>query len=712
MFKLRKQPNSSNGQALVEFALIAVVLFMVIFLIIEAARIMWAWGTVQNAARAGARYAITGQADRPECAVFDMPKFTHICDEDLRVASIISRTHQGLTGLPLNETSGVFEDDNYYNIEVWGGRAGTGELLPNFAGTPNSAVVVRAYYRVPIITPFFRPILPSIPVFGQAMMNNESFGQLGGASSQGAGIPPVVLIPTVGVTPTATDTPTATPTDQVPETPAPSATATATATNNDPISCRVRFDRPPVADDNFVLITGDIGTFVQIINLSTGETISSQQELREFDNHLCPGFAVVFVNAPLQAGTVLAVESSDGSVDIAFVLSGTPTPTVSPTATMTPNPTPIDGTPSPTATSTPSHPFIFLRPSCGSPNSSGQVQFTVFGANWPIGEYMRLYWEEEEYALFETDVGAFSYTTFRFNLANGTYQVRASSFPDDGGAPAPSPSHTYTTQYVVPCDLTTAVPTPTPTTTGTPQPSDLIVVGPPVMVNVTGTPIAYQPITYRVVISNTGEVNISSQFFVDLFISPQVTVVPGMQSLPLSQSSGYLGVSSLAGGASRVITITADLGFANEPIPHYVYAMVDSVEQITELDETNNISTPDVVEHVIPADTPTPTPTYPSGEETLMGFVQRPSSDGLDPLLRARVSVYDQLSGQFVRTVFSSETTGFYRLDDLPPGLYRIEACGGIDGQGSYFGMRTNIVIPRPSVLPLVNVFTNQVPCP
>ena len=74
MFKLKKH-NRSTGQALVEFALMAVVLLMIMFIIIEAARILWAWGTVQNAAREGARYAITGQYDWPDWAVSSLPKF-------------------------------------------------------------------------------------------------------------------------------------------------------------------------------------------------------------------------------------------------------------------------------------------------------------------------------------------------------------------------------------------------------------------------------------------------------------------------------------------------------------------------------------------------------------------------------------------------------------------------------------------------------------
>ncbi|MCA9874404.1 MAG: pilus assembly protein [Anaerolineales bacterium] len=702
MLKFKRHPHPSRGQALVEFAIIAVVLLMVIFLIIEAARIMWAWGTVQNAARTGARYAVTGQADRPDCSVEELSKFNYICGEDspdLRLASVISRTHAGLAGLPLNEDSGIFEDPNYYNIEVWGGVQGTGELRPNFAGMPNEAVVVRAYYRVPIITPFFSSILPSIPVFGQAMMNNESFGQLGG-SSEGIGIPAAVVIPTAGVTPSPTNSPTPTPTEAITSTPTQRATNTATAT---PDICQVKFDSPAVAGYNFVLVTGEIGSNVRIINLSTGEIISGYQQLSDFDGHACPGFATVFLNITLQAGMGLVVESSDGSSDITFVLPGTATATASPTASITPTPPPVQmtSTPTPTPTNTPTTPYIYLRPSCGSPDPvTGIVQFTLFGANWPVGQDVVLYWQNT--SNFQTRItghnGFFTQTWTKTGLANGTYNVIAISG-----------STNYTTQYKVPCDNATAVPTAAASPTTTPQPADMIIVGPPEMVS-TGTPVAYQPITYQMIISNTGDVNVQNQFFVDLFIDPVATIQPNSLRIPIGESSGYVGVSSLPGNSSRVITITSDFGFANEPTPHFVYGMVDSIEQIGEAIETNNISTPDVVDYVQIADTPTPTPSYGSGSQSLMGFVQWPSDDGLDPLLRARVTLYDQITGQFVARVEASPISGFYRFDNLPTGSYRIEACGGIDQQASYFGMRVGIDVPN--VLPLVSVFTNHIPCP
>ena len=107
MIKIRQRLNNSPGQALVEFALIISVLLAMIFLIIESARILWAWNTVQNAAREGARYAITGQAEAPDCAVdFGLPKFVdggrNVCS-DLRLASVIDKAHTHLAGLPLNE---------------------------------------------------------------------------------------------------------------------------------------------------------------------------------------------------------------------------------------------------------------------------------------------------------------------------------------------------------------------------------------------------------------------------------------------------------------------------------------------------------------------------------------------------------------------------------------------------------------------------------
>ena len=89
-----KQKHS--GQALVEFALILIVLLLLITFIIEVGRITWAWAAVQNSARSGARYAITGNS------------VPGICDGEptgclARTESIHQIALQGLTGWTIRE---------------------------------------------------------------------------------------------------------------------------------------------------------------------------------------------------------------------------------------------------------------------------------------------------------------------------------------------------------------------------------------------------------------------------------------------------------------------------------------------------------------------------------------------------------------------------------------------------------------------------------
>jgi len=56
-----------RGQTLVEFALVLPVMLMVLFVIIEMARLLHAWLAVENGARFGIRYAVTGEYDQAFC---------------------------------------------------------------------------------------------------------------------------------------------------------------------------------------------------------------------------------------------------------------------------------------------------------------------------------------------------------------------------------------------------------------------------------------------------------------------------------------------------------------------------------------------------------------------------------------------------------------------------------------------------------------------
>lgn len=671
--------SHSPAQAIVEFALILTVLLMMIFIVIESARILWAWNQVQNAAREGARYAITGRSE-PTCPI-TLPKFNdggrNVCGlSTLRTASIISKTHTSLSGLPLNEQSTRFEDENFYNIEVYGVEADNGQLLFDFGGDPNQPVVVRVTYQVPIITPFFRPIRETVPVFGQVTLTNESFGQLGGNTSQGQGLPPIVPeIPTAGVTPTPTATNTPGPTATPTETSTPTATST-------PDVCQVEFEGSAVAGNRYVYVTGEPGSVVTIVDATTGETLGSMTIQGPVDGHACPGFADFSGNNALTqaliAGHVLIAQSSDGSNDTTIVLPAPPTVTFTPTNTPAPSAT-ATSTSTTVPTSTPTDPFIQVLPTCGN---GPTVQFTVTGINWPDNEDVSLFWDQTQ---FQTTVlsghGGFFSRTWTFPVyENRDYIVRAISanWQDDA-------------VFKVPCSFVT--PTPAPATpTSTPAPADLIISRPTL---IDPKPItAYTPVDFSVVITNVGDIDVSQQFFIDLFVDPSTVITSETESIPLSESDGYSAVSGLEAGSSRTITIEVPAGFPNLPQEHLVYGMVDSVQQVDEFVEVNNISEPYEIDDVVQAATPTPVATAIGGDQVISGVVKAFTTE-LVPQWRASVQV---ISGGAIFASGYTDGNGYYEFDTIPAGSYSVKACVQIDNQ-TYSGMRTNISPP--------NIFTN-----
>jgi len=59
--------NRRQGQGMVEFMIALPILLFVIFGIIEFARLAFAWMAVQNSARFGIRYAVTGEFNDVYC---------------------------------------------------------------------------------------------------------------------------------------------------------------------------------------------------------------------------------------------------------------------------------------------------------------------------------------------------------------------------------------------------------------------------------------------------------------------------------------------------------------------------------------------------------------------------------------------------------------------------------------------------------------------
>ncbi len=235
-----------RGQTLVEFALVLPVMLLVLFVIIEMARLLHAWLAVENGARFGIRYAVTGEYDQAFCV--DGPDAgTDACagsgrlaEEDAaRLPSIEDATRAGAVAIMRNETVPV-ASPGYFKVTLCSSkRTGAGPLylyhdsntpihqpawceqLPSpgisvsDAGGPGDRVSVTVDFEHPLIVPMLSSALPHIHLTSKREGIVEQF-----RVARVVGLPATISVPTFTPTNTATATATATST----QTPTPSTT--------------------------------------------------------------------------------------------------------------------------------------------------------------------------------------------------------------------------------------------------------------------------------------------------------------------------------------------------------------------------------------------------------------------------------------------------------------------------------------------------------
>ncbi len=235
-----------RGQTLVEFALVLPVMLLVLFVIIEMARLLHAWLAVENGARFGIRYAVTGEYDQAFCV--DGPDAgTEACggsgrlsEEDAaRLPSILEATRAGAVAIMRNETVPVASPGYFKTTLCSSKRSGAGPLfsyhdsvtpihqpawceqLPSpgisvsDAGGPGDRVSVTVDFEHPLIVPILSSALPHIHLTSKREGIVEQF-----RVARVVGLPATISVPTFTPTNTATSTPTATST----HTPTPSTT--------------------------------------------------------------------------------------------------------------------------------------------------------------------------------------------------------------------------------------------------------------------------------------------------------------------------------------------------------------------------------------------------------------------------------------------------------------------------------------------------------
>ena len=125
-----------HGAAIIEFALIGSIFFVMMFAIIDLGLLYWVNLTMQHAVREGARYAITGQSNLDTSGRRYMAVIQQIRNQSMGLYDMVKPT-----------------------IVVNGVAYGTpGEYSAGMFGNPGEMVVLQLNCAWPLLTPVFAPL--------------------------------------------------------------------------------------------------------------------------------------------------------------------------------------------------------------------------------------------------------------------------------------------------------------------------------------------------------------------------------------------------------------------------------------------------------------------------------------------------------------------------------------------------------------------------
>jgi hypothetical protein len=236
-----RSARHSRAQAILEFALVLVVLVALVFGVIEFARAFYAYLSIVNSARFGVRYAVTGQYNPVYCPDLPIDIFGNkdgacagvnktVEEDAARLPSIKDEVRRTMTALT----------PSYVKISVCSSRRtwdrdGDACLPADDPGNPEDGptrVLVAITYEHLVVAPFFPTDVFNLGKIPTIHLHAERTGILENfRTARVLGLPPVIELPTstqppATATPTATETGTATPT----ETQTGTTTATPTVT--------------------------------------------------------------------------------------------------------------------------------------------------------------------------------------------------------------------------------------------------------------------------------------------------------------------------------------------------------------------------------------------------------------------------------------------------------------------------------------------------
>ena len=170
-----KEHSRFKGQALVEFALVLPVMLLLLFAIIEIARLLHAWVSIENGARFGVRYAVTGEYDQVYCAGYPDGICDSQAEEDgARIPSIKDNALSGSAGI-LRDLAAPAGASGFLKITVCSNKkdivyfpsdsstSTSADCQANEdAGGPGNRVSVTLDFDHPIISPIISSWMPKI----------------------------------------------------------------------------------------------------------------------------------------------------------------------------------------------------------------------------------------------------------------------------------------------------------------------------------------------------------------------------------------------------------------------------------------------------------------------------------------------------------------------------------------------------------------------
>jgi len=403
----QKKPHGFPSQTLTEFAIILPLILLVIFVILEIARLMHAWLAIENGARFGVRYAVTGEFNPDFCPLGGC--VSDLDYENARIKSIHETAWAGSSSI-LRVAEGEVEasQPSFFKVSVCQVAKlvkpdpsipfSSYQCLPSEdGGAPGERVMVVVEFNHPVLSPLISSIAPQLRLSAQREAIVEGYRTI-----QPDDDPPHFEPPTRRPTNTlfqATATKTATITPTITPTPTPDCNLIRVSSGlrfqGEDLVMRVRNDNPMTA---FLIRSGFHGRNVSNSPPAYLDWLSfaySKYHISKPPLYLNPSVDVVTSNLwlPLRGGSssgwradfddASELISGDFAVDLIFKFenwpdeclvtdaahlvvrptrtprpTSTPGPTRTPRATNTPGPSPTPKstrTPIPTRTPVPTN---------------------------------------------------------------------------------------------------------------------------------------------------------------------------------------------------------------------------------------------------------------------------------------------------------------------------------------------------------------------